>query len=239
MQKKKNLKKSKKFFTRKVDTKFGTLIIILFSFPVVLLSNSLVRTNEQINQKVNGITTTNYASQQNNTTAVDTATGTSFSCPPGAMCSFPSVTPSCYPRPSCLDAIPRCYPPVPINGWCPQVSPTPYVSLSPSPTPPSGCYYQHICLMMLKIPCDTTNHNCQPCRTVLVCPSGTPKPVPSCIPQPTCNPRLGIACKLPIPCTTNTAYVPVSPTQIPYTPTSTANSIFTILNTFLRTILGR
>lgn len=43
----------------------------------------------------------------------------------------PTITPTCQPRPTCLDAQPACYPPVPIGGWCPK--PTPTVSFAPLP----------------------------------------------------------------------------------------------------------
>lgn len=33
--------------------------------------------------------------------------------------------PTCFPRPSCLDATPRCLLPEPQDGWCPQTSPMP------------------------------------------------------------------------------------------------------------------
>ena len=37
----------------------------------------------------------------------------------------PVPTPTCAPRPACLDATPRCYPPVPKAGWCPVPTPKP------------------------------------------------------------------------------------------------------------------
>ena len=48
---------------------------------------------------------------------------------PGPVTAPPVV--SCIPRPPCLDAIPRCLPPEPIEGWCPITPP-----LQACPTPP-------------------------------------------------------------------------------------------------------
>lgn len=40
--------------------------------------------------------------------------------------SCTSPTPTCTPRPACLDLIPRCLPPEPSEGWCPDtITPTP------------------------------------------------------------------------------------------------------------------
>lgn len=56
---------------------------------------------------------------------------------------------ACQIRPACLDTIPRCLMPEPIEGWCP----------TPTPTPPTGCYYQQVqCIQA-------------PCLPVLVCPT--------------------------------------------------------------------
>lgn len=36
-----------------------------------------------------------------------------------SQCGRPTPTPTCQPRPACLDSNPRCLPPEPAGGWCP------------------------------------------------------------------------------------------------------------------------
>lgn len=49
-------------------------------------------------------------------------------CPPILVC--PSPSPSCRPRPACLDARPACLMPEPEGGWCPPETKT--VQCAPS-----------------------------------------------------------------------------------------------------------
>jgi len=73
-------------------------------------------------------------------------------------------TPSCMPRPTCLDSVPRCLIPEPTGGWCPNPSVT--VLPTPAPTTPVGCYYApSICPM---IACQQ-GQPCPTCSPILVC----------------------------------------------------------------------
>lgn len=96
---------------------------------------------------------------------------------------------TCIPRPACLDATPRCMIAEPAEGWCPSLSGSPEpTSITPPVTPPPGCSYKKICLMIM---CNRNNPNCHPCHDILVCPSGVPHPstMPpiTCTPSPTCQ----------------------------------------------------
>jgi len=58
-----------------------------------------------------------------------------FICPSGNPSPLPG--PSCFPRPPCLDAIPRCLIAEPAVGWCPPTTPSPS-SPPANPTPTSN-----------------------------------------------------------------------------------------------------
>lgn len=104
------------------------------------------------------------------------------------------VRPTCIVPPPCLTTPPFCYPPVPVGGWCPTITPHPTQPIlppspfpskipspmptnipSPTPTPPPGCQYKQICTM---IACPITNPTCN-CHSVLVCPTNIPTVLPS------------------------------------------------------------
>jgi hypothetical protein len=51
---------------------------------------------------------------------------------PTPIASFiPTPGPTCLPRPACLDSVPPCMIPEPVDGWCPVLSPTPVVTPTP------------------------------------------------------------------------------------------------------------
>ncbi len=213
MKRKVKVKNSKDLLSKKISTKVGILVIIIFALPLAIYANNAVLPTQQNDQQVEGVsyfTGSTYGSP----ISTNTTNSANWHCPPGAMCypapsiPYPSPVPSltCIPRPPCLDATPRCLIPEPNGGWCLPTSPTPSV---PYPTPPQGCFYEHLCGITQQAICYPGSTNCQPCKTVLVCPSGTPPvpsgipsgyPNPSCPPVPSCNPRLGILCRLPSSC---------------------------------------
>ncbi|MCL5784464.1 MAG: dockerin type I repeat-containing protein [Patescibacteria group bacterium] len=65
-----------------------------------------------------------------NTNILTTKREVSFSVVPGP-------TPSCTPKPPCLDAIPRCLMAEPATGWC-SITPAPTKTLTPTPTITQG-----------------------------------------------------------------------------------------------------
>jgi hypothetical protein len=142
-----------------------------------------------------------------------------------------SARPTCIPRPPCLDTSPpKCMIPTDVLvHFCP-----PHGTPTPTLTPPSGCFYKRICMM---IACSAEG-KCENCRTMLVCPSRMPHPSITCAPRPTC--AAGQEC----PQTTNENIKWCPPTQntTPGTATgsavnSTTTSLTAMWNNFLRSFL--
>ncbi len=96
-------------------------------------------------------------------------------CPDGSVvgrsgpnCEFVCPKPSCTPRPACLDSNPRCLPPEPAEGWCPNSSITPVVTqracTSDAMQCPDGSWVGR------------SGPNCE-----FVCPKPTCTPRPACL----------------------------------------------------------
>ncbi len=131
-----------------------------------------------------------------------------------------SPIPSCYPRPACLDSVPRCLIPEPADGWC-----------APTPTPIScGGFVQNPTVCPTGYSCDHTGINPDlPGKCVTVSPS--PTPTVSCLPEPSCLTANPPTCELPQPpggwCTPTGT--PLSGSQI--------SRVMVYLNNVLRSLL--
>lgn len=89
--------------------------------------------------------------------------------PTATVSSFP--TPTCRPRPACLDAKPHpCLPLEPVGGWC------------PSPTPTPSCMPRPACIDAYPHPCKLP----EPLNGW--CPVGSPTPIPLKSPAPKLTP---------------------------------------------------
>lgn len=254
-------RKNNSLLMRRIPTAIGTLVVLLAIIPVILISDETLKESATPSRitipMVKGATTVN--GQYMNALYVTPvqegvpANEPQSSCPPGTICIPTTPQLTCIPRPPCFDATgaQHCTYTTPPNAtWCP---PTPMLSGSPTPTPtlPPGCVYRRICMMLLRVPCTTNDPSCTPCRTVRICPSETPpapsisSPLPTCQPHPTCNPRLGIACRVYWPCITASITPPIA-TGAVTTPSlgqthsviSAASQFAGFMVTFFKSIFG-
>lgn len=105
--------------------------------------------------------------------SVDSVTGADYRISSGVV---PTATPTCAPRPVCLDEVPPCMISQPVGGWCPIVAtPTPTKAIAPTAT---------------KTPSPTKSPIPTATRTPTLVMTITPTPTATKTPSPTMTPTL-------------------------------------------------